>query len=54
MWEVWHYKLNDSVQYIINIVCFSCTVDRAATNDELEDMLENNELAVFVDNVSLQ
>lgn len=36
------------------IVCFSFTVDKAATSDELEDLLEKDGAAVFVDNVRFQ
>jgi hypothetical protein len=46
-WAEWQCKWSKTV-------CFSYTVDQVATSDELEDLLEKNGAAVFVDNVSLQ
>jgi Fe-S cluster assembly iron-binding protein IscA len=47
------FELNDSVKWS-KIVCFSYTVDKVATSDELEDLLEKDGANVFVDNVSFQ
>jgi hypothetical protein len=38
----------------VSFFLFCCTVDKEATSEELENLLEKDGAAMFVDNVSIQ
>jgi hypothetical protein len=42
------------LSFFLSFFFFFCTVNKEATNEELENLLEKDGAAVFVDNVSIQ
>ena len=55
-WMTTHCKLYVSVSvcFFLSFFLFCCTVNKEATSEELENLLEKDGAAVFVDNVSIQ